>query len=46
MIGLCDQCDAIVIQGILCHEWGCPNRPLGPKLVLEINSEGEGENNG
>lgn len=23
---LCDQCDAVVIQGLLCHEWGCPNR--------------------
>jgi hypothetical protein len=21
---LCNQCDAMIIQGLLCHEWGCP----------------------
>jgi hypothetical protein len=23
----CSQCDAIVINGIACHETGCPNKP-------------------
>jgi len=22
---LCDQCDALVINGVLCHEFECPN---------------------
>ena len=22
---LCDSCSAIVLQGLLCHEYGCPN---------------------
>ena len=22
---LCDSCDALVINGLLCHEFGCPN---------------------
>lgn len=22
----CSQCDALVIQGVACHEPGCPNR--------------------
>lgn len=22
----CDQCQALVIQGVPCHEWGCPMR--------------------
>jgi len=22
----CSQCDAKVIQGIACHEYGCPNQ--------------------
>jgi hypothetical protein len=23
----CSQCDALVIQGVACHETGCPNAP-------------------
>ena len=23
----CDQCEAIGINGLLCHETGCPNTP-------------------
>jgi hypothetical protein len=22
---LCNQCEALVINGVLCHETGCPN---------------------
>jgi hypothetical protein len=24
---LCSQCEALVINGVPCHEAGCPNRP-------------------
>ena len=36
---LCDQCDANVIQGLLCHERGCPNKPDGmtPGLEQRLN---------
>jgi hypothetical protein len=23
----CSQCDALVINGVACHETGCPNNP-------------------
>lgn len=23
----CDQCDIVVINGVACHEHGCPNAP-------------------
>ena len=26
MKGRCDDCDATVINGVLCHEYGCPTR--------------------
>lgn len=22
----CDQCDVLVINGVVCHEHGCPNK--------------------
>lgn len=22
----CDQCDSATINGVFCHEFGCPNR--------------------
>lgn len=22
----CNQCDSAIIQGVYCHEFGCPNR--------------------
>lgn len=22
----CDQCEALMIQGVFCHETGCPNQ--------------------
>lgn len=26
---MCDQCQALRINGHLCHETGCPNTPIG-----------------
>ena len=25
----CSQCEALVINGVACHERGCPNTPRG-----------------
>jgi hypothetical protein len=25
---MCDQCEAMMIQGVYCHETGCPNSDL------------------
>lgn len=25
MTGACDSCEALMIQGVYCHETGCPN---------------------
>lgn len=22
----CDQCEVLVINGVICHEFGCPNK--------------------
>ena len=22
----CDQCDVVAINGVVCHEFGCPNK--------------------
>lgn len=27
----CSQCEAVVINGIACHETGCPNQPYEEK---------------
>jgi len=27
----CNQCEAMMINGVFCHETGCPNSPLGCK---------------
>ena len=32
--GRCDQCEAAMINGLYCHETGCPNaRPLRRRYV-------------
>lgn len=25
-MGHCDQCEALIINGVFCHEQGCPNQ--------------------
>lgn len=27
----CDQCDVLVINNVVCHEHGCPNKNKGEK---------------
>ncbi len=27
----CDQCQAVMIQGVFCHEAGCPSLPTWPE---------------
>lgn len=31
----CDQCQAAVINGVFCHETGCPNIALQPRQCRE-----------
>jgi len=26
---MCNSCDALTINGVYCHETGCPNREIG-----------------
>jgi len=32
----CDQCEALMINGVFCHETGCPNRD---KVYDKLNRE-------
>ena len=29
--GRCDQCEAMMINGVFCHEQGCPNQGKDPR---------------
>ena len=37
---LCDQCDALAINGLLCHETGCP-RERRERATLRARTCGE-----
>jgi hypothetical protein len=43
----CDQCEALVINGVACHEAGCPNhrKPWTRDGDLLIPGENEEEEN-
>ena len=28
---MCDSCEALMINGVFCHETGCPQAPVGCK---------------
>ena len=28
---MCDSCEALMINGVYCHETGCPKAPIGCK---------------
>ena len=37
----CSQCEALAINGVPCHEHGCPNRPRTCRECGDVVTRGE-----
>lgn len=37
----CTQCEPLVINGVPCHETGCPNLKRAKQMDMEMDMEGE-----